>query len=122
MPGYYLKWADGNAETRLMRSLDAVSDEAQYLRDDVRAMNLLSESLDEVVGDYTAQIESNGQGLVNQLSGGVDSALTQFFINAKSTQRPLRSISYVIQVPAFEYEIEYARQASQLLQTEHTFV
>ena len=122
MPGFFLRWVDGKIESRLARSLNAVTDEAQYLQDDARAINLLAESLSEVVGDYTAQIEFKGQGLVNQLSGGVDSTLTQFFINTKSTQRPLRSVSYVIQVPAFEYEIEYAQQAIELLNTEHTYV
>jgi len=122
MPGQYLKWADGNIEIELKRSLDAVSDEAQYIRDDTRALNLLYESLQAVVGDYTKQIEATGQGLANLLSGGVDSTLLQFLINAKSPQRPSRSISYAIQVPAFDFEVEYARQASRLLHTEHTLV
>jgi asparagine synthetase B (glutamine-hydrolysing) len=122
LPGNYLKWADGNIDTRLRRSLDAVTDEAQYIRDDARALNLLYECLQDVVGDYTTQIEGGGQGLANLLSGGVDSTLIQYLINAKSSQRPTRSISYAIQVPSFKFEVEYARQASQLLHTEHTFV
>ncbi len=62
------------------------------------------------------------QGLATLLSGGVDSTLVQYMINDHTTQKPSRSISYAIQVPSFEFEIEYAQQASQLLQTEHTFV
>lgn len=122
MPGHILLWRDGNTEIRRVRSIDAVSNEAEFIRDDARALNLLSESFGEVVGDYTAQIEARGEGLVNQLSGGVDSSLTQFFINEKSDRRHVRSISYAIQVPAFGYEIEYAQQASRLMQTDHTFV
>jgi asparagine synthetase B (glutamine-hydrolysing) len=122
MPGQYLKWADGNIEIELKRSLDAVSDEAQYIRDDARALNLLYESLQAVVGDYTKQIEAPRQGMANLLSGGVDSTLIQFLINANSSQKPSRSISFSIQVPAFDFEVEYARQASRLLHTEHTFV
>ena len=122
LPGNYLKWADGNLDTRLRRSLDAVTDEAQYIRDDARALKLLYESLQDVVGDYITQIEGGSQGLANLLSGGVDSTLIQYLINANSSQRPSRSISYAIQVPAFKFEVEYARQASQLLHTAHTFV
>jgi asparagine synthetase B (glutamine-hydrolysing) len=122
MPGHSLKWVGGNVEINLVRNLDVVVDDVQYIRNDVKALNLLAESLEAVVGDYTGQIENNGQGLINQLSGGVDSSLTQFFINSCSNKRPLKSISYVIQVPAFNYEIEYAQQASQLMHTDHTFV
>jgi asparagine synthase (glutamine-hydrolysing) len=122
MPGHYLKWAEGKADIKLIRSLDVVSEETQYIRDDARALNLLYESLQDVVGDYVAQVETTGQRLANLLSGGVDSTLLQLLINAKSSQQPSRSISYAIQVPAFKFEVEYARQASRLLHTEHTFV
>jgi asparagine synthetase B (glutamine-hydrolysing) len=122
IPGYYLKWEDRKTEIKLQRSLDAVSTEAQYIRNDVHAMNLLCESLQDVVGDYIEQVESTGQRLANLLSGGVDSSLIQFFMNAKPSHQPSRSISFSIQVPAFEFEVEYAQQASQLLHTEHTFV
>lgn len=122
MPGHNLKWVDGNVEIKLVRGLDAVVDETQYIRNDVKALNLLAEKLEAVVGDYTEQIEGSGHRLVNQLSGGVDSSLTQFFINTSSTRRPFKSISYVIQVPAFDYEIKYAQEASRLMHTEHTFV
>lgn len=122
IPGQYLKWADGNTEIRRVRSLDAVATEAEYIRDDVKALNMLSESLQDVVSDYVRQVESKNQGLVTLLSGGVDSSLVQYLVSANSTRKPSRSVSYAIQVPSFEFEIEYARQASQLLQTEHTFV
>jgi asparagine synthetase B (glutamine-hydrolysing) len=122
IPGQSLKWADGNSEIRHMRSLVNVYGEAQYISDDTRALNLLCESLQNVVGDYTQQVEKNGQKAATLLSGGVDSSLVQYFINTASSQRPWRSISFSIQVPAFQFETEYARQASQLLQTEHTYV
>ena len=122
IPGQYLRWVDGNIEVRLARIMDVVAEEAQYIREDDRAVNLLCESLEGVVGDYVRQIEGMGKGYANLLSGGVDSTLVQYFINAASSQTRKRSISYAIQVPAFAFEVEYARQASQLLHTEHTFV
>lgn len=122
IPGHYLKWTDGDTEIRLLRNLDAVSDETQYIRNDSRALNLLCESLEEIVGDYVTQVEASGQRLATLLSGGIDSSLIQYFINTKSSQQPIRSISFNIQVPAFEFESGYARQLSQLLHTDHTFV
>ena len=120
--GHSIKWVDGKTEVKRIRSLDTVSSEAEYIRDDVKALNLLSESLQDIVSDYVRQIEMINQGLATLLSGGVDSTLVQYLVNANATQKPSRSISYAIQVPSFEFEIEYAKQASQLLKTEHTFV
>ncbi len=120
--GQYFQWKEGNTEIRRIRSLDIVTTEAEYIRKDDKALNLLYESLQDVVGDYVRQIEMKKQGLATLLSGGVDSTLVQYMINDHTTQKPSRSISYAIQVPSFEFEIEYAQQASQLLQTEHTFV
>ncbi len=122
LPGQYLKWENGYVNVKLTRTLDAISTEAQEIRDDDRALNLLYESLLDVVGDYVTQVEIDKKRHATLLSGGVDSTLIQFFINAKAMQKPLRSISYAIQVPAFEFEVEYAQQASNLLNTEHTFV
>jgi len=122
LPGYYLKWFNGSIESNLRRSLDVVANYSQYIRNDERALSLLSDSFEQIVGDYITQIEKSGHGHVNQLSGGVDSTLLQSFINPKSNHSPNKSISYVIQVPSFEYEVEYAQQASQLLHTDHTFV
>ncbi len=120
--GQYIRWLEGKIEKRRIRSLDVVATEAEYIRDDDKALNLLYESLQDVVGDYVNQIETKKQGLATLLSGGVDSTLVQYLVNGHTTQKPSRSISYAIQVPSFEFEIEYAQQASQLLQTEHTFV
>lgn len=122
VPGQFLKWADGNLGIRFARSPVTVADEARYIRDDSRALNLLCETLQDVVGDYSAQAQSNEKRAATLLSGGVDSSLLQYFINNSSPKQPWRSISFCIQVPAFNFEVEYARQASQLFHIEHTFV
>jgi asparagine synthetase B (glutamine-hydrolysing) len=122
MAGHQLKWVDGNIATKLARSLDVVVEESQFIRNDSSALNKLGETMQDVVGDYIDQIEKAGEKFANLLSGGVDSTLLQYFINSKSSDRPSRSISYAIRVPTFEFEIDYARRASQLLNTNHTFV
>ena len=120
--GQYMRWVDGHTSIQLVRSLDVVKDEVDYIRDDKRALILLSQALEEVIGDYVGQIEGSGQGYANLLSGGIDSTLVQYYINIAASERRNKSISYAIQVPAFQFEVEYAREASQVLNTEHTFV
>lgn len=122
IPGQYLRWVDDCMELRRVRSLDAVAEEAQYIREDTRALNLLCETLEGVVGDYSRQIQARDHEYATLLSGGVDSSLVQYFLNSAAPKRKMRSISYAIQVPAFMFEVEYARQASDLFHTEHTFV
>ena len=122
IPGQYLRWADGKMEIRLARSFDVVIEEAEYIKKDTRAINLLFESLKEVIGDYVKGIDERGQGYANLLSGGVDSSLVQYFLNIVAPEQKKKSISYAIKVPAFDFEVGYAQQASQRLHTEHTFV
>lgn len=122
IPGQYLRWVDGKIDVRLVRSFDVVIKEAEYIKEDTRALNLLFESLERVVGDYVKGIEADGQGYANLLSGGVDSSLVQYLLNIVAPEQKKKSISYAIKVPAFEFEEEYAQHASQSLNTEHTFV
>ena len=122
IPGHYLRWVDGKMEIRLARSFDVIIEEAEYIKEDTRALNLLSESLEGVIGDYVMGIEAGGQGYANLLSGGVDSSLVQYFLNTAAPEKKRKSISYAIKVPAFDFEVGYAQRASQILQTEHTFV
>ncbi len=49
--GQYFQWKEGNTEIRRIRSLDIVTTEAEYIRKDDKALNLLYESLQDVVGD-----------------------------------------------------------------------
>ncbi len=122
IPGNYLKWEENKFEIKLCRNLDAITEEGKYIRDNTHALSQVSDVLDSVVGDYTTQVENAGQGLANLLSGGVDSTLIQYYINSKSSHQPRRSISFAIKIPNFEFEERYARMASELMHTEHTFV
>jgi asparagine synthetase B (glutamine-hydrolysing) len=122
IPGQYLRWVDGKMEIRLARSFEAIVEEAEYIKEDSRVLKLISESLEGVIGDYVSGIEAGGQGYANLFSGGVDSSLVQYFLNIVAPEHQRKSISYAIKVPAFDFEVEYAQQASQILHTEHTFV
>jgi len=122
IPGQYLRWIDGKLEIRLARTLDALIEEVEYIKEDTRALNLLCESLEGVIGDCVKGIKADSQGYASLLSGGVDSSLVQYFLNIVDPEQKKKSISYAIKVPAFDFEVEYAQRASQNLDTEHTFV
>jgi asparagine synthetase B (glutamine-hydrolysing) len=122
LPGQFFKWTDGRVNIRLLQDLHFVDDTLSFTRDEAPSLDVLYESLRDVVGDYVTQIETSGQSLANLLSGGVDSSLVQFLINEQSSRSPSRSFSFAARAPSFEFEIENARQASQLFHTVHTFV
>jgi asparagine synthase (glutamine-hydrolysing) len=122
IPGYRMAWVDGYLDMKLQRSLDAVATEAQYIRNEKNAIKLVDETMRSVVADYNNQVLATQNGAATLLSGGVDSSLVQYYLNATDPLQSYRSISFAIQVPAFAFEVEYAREASQILHTQHTFV
>ncbi|RLI52819.1 MAG: hypothetical protein DRP09_17165, partial [Candidatus Thorarchaeota archaeon] len=75
------------------------------------------------MGATVNEITESGQGLGNLLSGGVDSSVLQLILNEKSAPNLVNSFSFApVRTPSFEFEVKYARQASEIFQTEHTFV
>jgi hypothetical protein len=57
------------------------------------------------------------------LSGGIDSSLIQAAINADpAVDFPFPTYSFAIDTPSFNHEIEYAKEASEAFNTNHTFV
>lgn len=122
LPGEFLKWYDGQLSTKLMQDLHFRDDSLSFSHYNSHSLDAVYESLRNVVGDYVTQIEECGQGLANLLSGGVDSSILQLILHEKSSSRPSHSFSYAAQAPSFEFEIANAREASQLFQTEHTFI
>jgi asparagine synthetase B (glutamine-hydrolysing) len=122
LPGQFLKWDDGELSLKLVQDLNFTAGSYPYPRADTSAMDMLYHALESVVGDYVTQVEASGQSLATLLSGGVDSSLLQFLIKQQVSNLPAQSISYVVNAPSFSFEIEYAKSASQLFNTQHTFV
>ncbi|TEU14999.1 MAG: hypothetical protein E3J21_14395, partial [Anaerolineales bacterium] len=121
-PGELLQWKEGKLDIHIAQDLRFVDDGPRFDRADDRTTDIVHERLRAVLGAYMDDVEKSGQGgLGNFLSGGIDSSLLQFLINERSSQTP-RSFSYAPKAPSFEFEIEYARQASDVFGTEHTFV
>jgi asparagine synthetase B (glutamine-hydrolysing) len=122
-PGQVLKWQEGNLEVHCAQDLRFPDDGPTFDRVDRHSVGVLYQELKDVVGAYLSDIEKSGLGLGNLLSGGVDSAALQLVINEQLDSKPAASFSFVpARTPSFEFEIDYARQASALLGTKHTFI
>lgn len=121
-PGQVLRWHDGNLDLCLAQDLRLSVNDRTFDRLDSTSIGIFCERMREIMGAYLAEIQESGRRPGNLLSGGVDSSVLQLFINEQlpQSERPA-SFSYAFQTDTFEFEIEYARHASELLQTQHTF-
>lgn len=121
-PGQMLAWKEGAVTVTTVQDLRFTGNGPIFERVDTDSVNALHRELDEVIAAYINDIRSSGHSLANLLSGGVDSSLLQLILNEQLAPEPARSFSfYPERTPSFEFEVEYARQASALLKTSHTF-
>lgn len=122
-PGQLLRWREGNLDVRCVQDLRFPNGDRVFERVEPRSVDALYQEFRDVVGTTISDIEESGHSVGNLLSGGVDSSVLQLLINEKLSSRPARSFSFApVRTPSFEFEVEYARQASELLKTEHTFM
>ncbi|MGD2144541.1 MAG: asparagine synthase-related protein, partial [Anaerolineae bacterium] len=118
--GEMLTWRGGTSDVELRRDLRALRGEKPYKPVDLETVSWFFEQLRTVVGFY---LEGNACRSATMLSGGPDSSLLQVAINAQpDINRPYPSFSYVVDTPAFAFEVEYAQQSVRALGTDHTFV
>lgn len=120
--GEVLRWRNGQVETKLLRDLRSTSQSLHFQQADSQAMTTFANEMSRAMGAYIVDIKQAGQTVASTLSGGVDSTLMQLWINEHVPVGQRQSYSYVIDTPRFQYEVNYATEASQRLQTEHTFV
>jgi asparagine synthetase B (glutamine-hydrolysing) len=121
--GQLFRWRAGNIEIQQLRDLRPEPDALVFGRADSDSIQTLYEEMGKVVRAYLKDIEAAGHRCGNMLSGGVDSTILQLLINDHlSAPAQRKTFSYALRVPKFEFEIEYAREASQALQADHTFV
>jgi asparagine synthetase B (glutamine-hydrolysing) len=121
-PGEALHQQGSNLKVDLRLSLRRLAGE-DYGRLPVRpeTMEEFYELLKTTIGRYLRAF--GGAGWTNTMSGGVDSSLLQVVINSLLPSGFLpETHTGVIQADSFMHEIEYAREASQLFNTRHTFV
>jgi asparagine synthetase B (glutamine-hydrolysing) len=123
LSGHVFRWRAGEIEITQLRDLRTEPDTPLFDRVDSHSMRALYAEMSRVMGAYIQDIQAAGHGFGTMLSGGVDSALLQLLINDHIPAHAQRkTFSYALRVPRFEFEIEYAREASRALETEHTLV
>lgn len=128
LPGQLFTWqaddADGsNPTVKQIRDLRAEPGDHTFARADEQSLQALYREMRDVIGAYIKDIEKAGHGFGNMLSGGVDSTLVQLLIGDHvSAPEEQKTFSYAMRVPEFEFEVQYAKEASQALGTDHTVV
>ncbi len=121
-PGELLRWKDEEMSVKMVQDLRFADGGILFERADSGALDTLYDRFRSVIGAYLDDIEKPGCSFGNLLSGGVDSSFLQLAINEASSGSRIRSFSYAVRVPSFEREIEYAKQAVSVFDTEHTFI
>ena len=122
-PGEILKWHDETLNIKLCRDYHVFSPEGSYQQVTSTAADHFYEQLKWVVNVYMKELNTNGYSTATMLSGGVDSSLLQLSINNYlNSSRRQPSLTYASDAPSFAPEINYAKLASKLLETDHTFV
>ncbi|MBN1583308.1 MAG: hypothetical protein JXA89_21540 [Anaerolineae bacterium] len=123
LSGEIFRWHNGQIETRMLRDLRPEHGAPRFTRADSKAIDTLYGEMSNTMGAYLRDIDQTGFAFASMLSGGVDSTIMQLLINDHVTIPDRRkSFSYAMQTPEFEFEVEYAREAAQRLETQHTFV
>jgi len=121
-PGQLFQWREGNLQVRPVQDLRTENREPQFARGDADPVTHVYQEIRDVVGAYIDDFSQSGQGVGNLLSGGVDSSIILLATKERIPSTP-KSYSYApLQTPSFEFEIGYARYASRVLGTEHTFI
>ncbi len=115
LPGYAIAIDDGYKQHLVARLSDLMPLE-QFDRVTETNVAMFESTAERVVG------ASMDQPAALLLSGGVDSTLIGSLMRAHLPfGAPLKSFSYVVHVPEFEREVDYARVAATRLNAEHTF-
>ncbi len=122
-PGEILEWRDGGLKVRHLRDMHGAPQKPLYDRLDRSQCDDYFERLSLIMGSYVREIERRKGRVANELSGGVDSAVIQLLIGRSSPEGgPPRSFSLAWEAAGFQFEVGYARLASEVLHTEHTFL
>ncbi len=119
-PGQQLHWRKGRLSVEYVKTLRFNDKAARFDRVDRRAVEFVYERISAIINAYLDDIGREDHSALNLLSGGVDSSIIQLILNERFPSPPeQKTVSYAVHVPGFEFEVDYARQASKLLGTGH---
>jgi asparagine synthetase B (glutamine-hydrolysing) len=119
--GQLLRWKQGTPHVELLRGM-RFDDEDSIRRMDQHSLEMFYDVLDAVISDDCRQANRTSNRVGNLLSGGVDSSLIQHVLSRHPDEATNRSFSFTTQAPSFQFESDYARQASEHFHTDHAFV
>ncbi|MCL4299806.1 MAG: asparagine synthase [Anaerolineae bacterium] len=123
LSGQLLRWQAGTIKLDQVRDLRPEPGSQVFDKINSTGIEALHQNLSGVIGAYLRDMEAVGTKAGTMLSGGVDSVVLQLLVNEYiSLPADRKTFSYALRVPNFGFEIEYAKQAAQSLQTDHTFV
>ncbi|MEM7348802.1 MAG: asparagine synthase-related protein, partial [Chloroflexota bacterium] len=120
-PGQMLIWDQGDVTVKLVQNFQPPAEMSHYNQLDDTSLTALERDLSEVLGVYLADIKQSGHQSANLLSGGVDSSVLQLLLNQHVSDEAPLSYSYAVKAGSFDFEVEYARHASELFNTNHTY-
>lgn len=121
--GHAALFADGALRLRQERRFADLIPGKQIVQPSDAFVDAFEERTSALVGAYLRAAENAARSPVMLLSGGVDSSLLTSFAQEQLPQGSgCRSATYAVHAPSFADEIEYARDASRRLDTQHDFV
>jgi len=123
LPGELFTWDAGDLRINQVRNLKTEPGDPAFVKADTDSIDIFYQEMVDSIGAYIKGAEVSGHNVANLLSGGIDSSIIQLLINQNlPSSLPRKSYSYAPRLKNFEYEIEYAREASKIFNTDHTFV
>ncbi len=122
-PGEILDWRDGSLRIRYLKDMFCPPARPLWDRLDGTQTEEYFDGLSRIMGSYAREIQRAKGGMANELSGGVDSTLIQLLIAQHIPKGEVpRSFSLTFEATGFQFEVGYARLASEVLHTDHTFL
>jgi len=121
--GQSAKYWQGDWRLEQIERVDDWVPSRRFHRAEPEVVQEFNRQAEGVIGSYVTQATQPSGKLAMLLSGGVDSTLLASLVKSNlDRQQRLQSTSYIMRVSSFLDEVEYARYASDLLETEHRFI
>ncbi|MFL7894116.1 MAG: asparagine synthase-related protein [Anaerolineales bacterium] len=118
--GEMLTFTRGDAQLELLKDFSSYNTQGEKKLVTAETVAWFFDQLCAVVG---FGVDGHEHQAATLLSGGVDSTTMQAAINSRpGVDFAFPTYSFLVDTPGFQFELDYAREASTLLGSEHTFL